>query len=248
MMTLGWFMKWLGLAGISPGAGGSTPTRSHIPVSKASTFAGVVDAPGEFALDIALPHAYPSCYLYFDENTLWVTLDVDEITIIDGNTADFYYCVMNSATEGTAYNNKYTPAVGVVPSIPASPTAFADDLVGGAGVTGDVIFYKTAIPAISRGVIEFHGVVRRSLATMIIKLAGTELVNTTEVADEQPLSGLHVYVLGSAIQTSVAQAWGTLTTTEVSTAAATEMQLVVNFGLADDVATVPYYSVNVDPR
>lgn len=133
-------------------------TRSYIPRLIAPTFTG--GASGAITLGTALPETYPECFLFFDENTLWVTLDEDEITIIDGNIAGFYYCEMTSTTEGTVYNNIFVPTVNAVPTVPTTLVPFVDPIIGGDGSTSQVLFDKCTVPANfinPQGIINFDG-------------------------------------------------------------------------------------------
>jgi hypothetical protein len=66
---------------------------------------------GALTLTTTLIATFTSCYMYFPANA-----------IVAGGAAGIYYVVMSSGTAGTIYNNTYTTGI---PSIPASPTAFA---------------------------------------------------------------------------------------------------------------------------
>jgi len=72
---------------------------------------GTIGDNGALSALTALPTTYTSCYMYFPVNT-----------IAAGVAAGWYYVVMASTTAGTIYNNVYTSGI---PTIPASPTAFA---------------------------------------------------------------------------------------------------------------------------
>lgn len=85
--------------------------QTAIPVILQSS--GTIGNNGALSAITALPTTYASCYLYFP---------VDKIAA--GVAAGLYYCVMSSTTAGTIYNNKYDPTLGLMPTIPASPTAF----------------------------------------------------------------------------------------------------------------------------
>lgn len=78
----------------------------------------IIDAPtgsmannGAITLGTALLTTYASCYLVLPANA-----------ISAGSSAGIYYATMSSTTVGTVFNNTYTSGM---PTIPASPTAFA---------------------------------------------------------------------------------------------------------------------------
>lgn len=66
---------------------------------------------GAITLTTALDATYANCYLYLPANAIEA-----------GSAAGWYFAQMSSTTLGTVYNNTYTSGV---PSIPASPAAFA---------------------------------------------------------------------------------------------------------------------------
>jgi hypothetical protein len=85
-------------------------SQANVPVFLPSS--GSIGNNGALTLSTALDlNAYANCYLYFPANAIEA-----------GSAAGLYYTVMSSSTAGTIYNNTYTSGV---PSIPASPTAFA---------------------------------------------------------------------------------------------------------------------------
>jgi hypothetical protein len=100
--------------------------QSSIPMVVASS--GSIGNNGALTGHTALPLIYPHCYLYLPADA-----------IVAGSAAGWYYAVMSSTTAGTIYNNTYTSGV---PTVPASPTAFA-----------------TTGPGAYTGVLTEHGVI-----------------------------------------------------------------------------------------
>lgn len=103
------------------------PYQNAIPCILPSS--GTIGNNGALSALTALPTTYTSAYLYFPVDT-----------IAAGVAAGLYYCVMSSTTAGTIYNNVYDPSLGVLPTIPASPTAFVTTGPGAyTQTTGSVI-------------------------------------------------------------------------------------------------------------
>lgn len=116
--------------------------KSGIPFIIAPT--GTMANNGAITLGTALAIAYPSCYLNLPANA-----------ISAGSTAGWYYATMSSATLGTVFNNTYTSGL---PTIPASPTAFATTGPGAyTGVTTAVTGQQITLPANSLGI---NGILR----------------------------------------------------------------------------------------
>lgn len=138
---------------------------------------------GAITLGTALPLVYPSCYLNLPANAIQA-----------GSAAGWYYAVMSSTTVGQVFNNVYTTGL---PTIPASPTAFATTGPGAfTGVTTAVTGPSVTVPANALGP---NGVLRASHAwsfpgnannkTVAIAFGGTTIVSTTQTANLS-LSGL----------------------------------------------------------
>lgn len=103
---------------------------------------GSIGNNGALTAITALPVTYPSIYLYFPVNA-----------IAAGVAAGLYYCVMSSTTAGTIYNNVYDPSLGVLPTIPSSPTAFSTTGPGAYTQTtaADITLVGVTIPGGSMG-------------------------------------------------------------------------------------------------
>lgn len=69
---------------------------------------------GALTLTVALAHVYTPAYVYLPANA-----------IVAGSAAGWYYTTFASTTLGTVFNHTYDPTVGGVPTVHASPTAFA---------------------------------------------------------------------------------------------------------------------------
>lgn len=153
----------------------------------APTFTGTTN--GAITFGTAFGSTHVQCYMYYAANSL-----------VSGQAAGFYYTVMSSTTAATVYNNVYTPAAGVRPSIPSSLTAFSGAVPGGAGVSGSEItcFITTAIPG---GLLSYYGSILSQYycesngtannKTFRIKLASTNIGAST-VASSSYFGGTHI--------------------------------------------------------
>jgi hypothetical protein len=164
---------------------------SAIPFIIAPT--GTMANNGAITLGTALATTYANAYIFLPAGAIATSVPA---------AASWLFCQMSSTTVGTVFNNAYTTGV---PTIPASPTAFATTGPGAyTGVTSAVTGPQITIPAGATGP---NGVIEaRVLAsaantagnkTISIVLGATTFVSTVNasVASTQLISD--IYARGS---------------------------------------------------
>lgn len=162
--------------------------QSAIPFIIAPT--GTMANNGVITLGTALPTTYANAYIFLPAGAIAAGVPA---------AAAWYFCQMSSTTVGTVFNNTYTSGL---PTVPASPTAFATTGPGAyTGVTSAVTGPQITIPAGSMGP---NGVLR---ASFLNSVAGT--ANGKTLIYKVGSTNLCATSLGTAAQFGTAQCWTT---------------------------------------
>lgn len=218
-------------------------TRNPIPLIVMPTFTG--GAAGAITLGTSISHTYPKGFGYFGAGTLEI-----------GQPAGWYYVEMSSDTAGVVYNNTYTPAAGVNPEIPTSPTSFASAIVGGAGIATSVPVYVTSIPANAlgdRGVMSFDGTLLNTgsfALSFSLTFDGDDIYVTSMTAPAIFLSAATVYK-GTEFVTATIKATpldGFLLLSNTDTTVANNVALSVETADPTNFCVIFNYSIEIDNR
>lgn len=136
---------------------------SAIPFIIAPT--GTMGNNGAITLGTALPTTYANCYLNLPAGAIAASGP--------GSAAGWYFCQMSSATVGTVFNNVYTTGI---PTIPASPAAFATTGPGAyTGVTTAVTGPTISVPGLAMGA---NGVLETLVSFSFPNNANNKTLNT----------------------------------------------------------------------
>lgn len=110
------------------------------------------------AFSVPLLAVYPNAYCYFPAGA-----------IVTASSAGWYFCQMNSSTQGTVFNNTYSSGN---PSIPVNPTAFSTTGPGAYTQSGSLLVGPSiSLPANSLGL---NGAVNANWMTTLNNSAGTK--------------------------------------------------------------------------
>lgn len=91
-----------------------------------------------------------------------------------GNSEGWYYCSMSNDSVGVFYNNSYNPSSGAVPSVPASPTPFANPV--GGRITQSTAEITCLRKTLLSGSIGPNGLIR-----MLVKMFGNNSAGQKQV-------------------------------------------------------------------
>lgn len=151
------------LRAVSPPSSPLVIARSAIPFFIAPT--GTMANNGAITLGTALPTTYANAYIFLPAGAIAAGVPA---------ASTWYFCQMSSTTVGAVFNNIY---VSGLPTVPASPTAFATTGPGAyTGITAATTGPQITIPA---GALGPNGVLRTSFLNSVAATINAKTITYT---------------------------------------------------------------------